>query len=261
MIKIEYFGIKTRLINEKENLISIFLDNLSQAEDFSLQNGDIIAIASKVVAMTQGRLIDLTGIKPTSRAKKLAKAAKLPPIFVEIVLQEADEVIGVTRGALLTLRQNILQANAGVDQSNAGINKAILLPYESSIYAVKFKEEVEQALQLKNLGVVVVDSCTRPLRRGTTGISLGTAGFPASIDERGQQDLFGMEMKITYRAIADNIASACNLIMGETNESIPFVIVRGLSLVVHNLNAENEADPIIPREDCLFFSNVTTHRL
>ncbi|MHA2365057.1 MAG: coenzyme F420-0:L-glutamate ligase [Candidatus Hodarchaeales archaeon] len=259
-MKIEYFGITTRIIQPKENLISIFLGSLEASESFPLQDGDIIAIASKVVAMEQNRLVDLEHQQPSSRANKLASMTNLPAEFIELVLEEADEVIGTVYGALLTLRNNILQANAGVDKSNAGKNKAILLPKDPNGYAANFKRQIEDKLNVKNLGVLIVDSCTRPLRRGTLGMGLGSAGFPAAVDERGLLDLFGYKMEITYRAIADNLASACNLLMGESSELIPFVIVRGVPIRKFGWDKLKETDPIIPPDQCLFFKNFQTKR-
>lgn len=260
MMKIQYFGVKTKLIQENQQLFPIFLESITLSDIPTIRERDIIAISSKIVAMEQGRLVDLTDYQPSSRAYKLSALTELSPSFVELVLEEADEIIGTVKGALLTLRRNILQANAGVDKSNAGKNKAILLPTNSDRYAAKFKSQLEQHYNISKIGVIIVDSAVRSLRRGTIGLSIGHSGFPASIDERGHVDLFGQPMQITFRAIADNLASACNLLMGESSESRPFVVIRGLNDIFKNWDGVKEADPIILPKNCLIFSNIEIHR-
>lgn len=260
-MKLTYYGIPTPVVSPKQNLLDVFTqayeDLRSQGEVPALQSGDIIGVASKVVAMEQGRLVDLRSVTPSPRAITFAKETSLSPEFVEVVLGEADEVIGTVHGALLTLRQGDLQANAGVDKSNAGPNQAILLPDDPSGFSARFKSHLEQEMGLQNLGVMVIDSCTRPLRLGTMGMGLGAAGFPMVVDDRGLDDLFGKKMEITYRAVGDNLASACNLLMGESAEATPFVLVRGLAELGqrYGWGERQGKDPRIAPDRCLYFKN------
>ena len=262
-LKIEYFGIKTRIINSSENLVKILIEYLNNDEStneksLALQSGDIIVIASKIVAMEQNRIVDLKTINPSKLSFELANKANLPPEFVEIVINESDEIIGAVKGALLTLRHGDVQANAGVDKSNVINGKAILLPLNPNQYAEEFKSAIEKELKIKNIGVLVVDSSTRPLRIGTVGLALGSAGFPAIVDIRGQPDLFGNKMKITLRNIADNLACGANILMGESSESIPFVIIRGLQELTtkYNWNNNKVDDLKIDPKQCLYFGNM-----
>ena len=256
--QLQYIGLKSPIIKPNDKLINIFTAILQNEKDITLHSGDIIVIASKIVAMEQNRLIDLDTIKASSKAAELAVKANLRAEFVEVVLKEADAVIGAVNGALLTLRQGDVEANAGVDKSNAGLHKAILLPDKPDEYSQKFKLEVEEKLQVKDIGVLIADSTTRPLRLGTTGLSIGSAGFPAIVDIRGQPDLFGYKMTITLRNIADNIACGANVLMGESYESIPFVIVRGLQNLIqeNHWNEKAVSDLRIDPKKCLYFGNM-----
>ena len=261
--KLEYIGIKSPIIKIHEKILDIFCSLLENEYQNVLESNDIIVIASKVVAMEQGRVIDLKTISASSKAIELSSKAKLKPEFVEIVLQESDVVIGAVPGALLTLRKGDVQANAGVDKSNAGIDKAILLPDEPDKFADNFKKSIEERLNLENIGIIIADSATRPLRLGTVGLAIGSGGFPAIVDTRGEHDLFGYKMTITLRNFADNIASGANVIMGESNESIPFVIVKGFNKIVQNYNWKDKSisDLRIDPKKCLYFGNMNYEEL
>ena len=256
-LKLEYFGIKSPIVTINDKVIDVFCSTIVK-DQFSIQHGDVIIIASKVVAVEQNRIIDLNTITPSTKARALAEQAKLKPEFVEIVLQESDVVIGAVPGALLTLRQGDVQANGGVDKSNAGLNKAILLPDKPDEFSFGFKTALEERLHVSDIGIIVADSATRPLRIGTVGLAIGSAGFPAIVDIRGQDDLFGYKMSITLRNFADNIASGANILMGESSESVPFVVVRGLKNILNNYNWQEKSisDLRIDPKRCLYFGNM-----
>ena len=255
--KLEYFGLKSPIITMNDRVIDIFSNILSH-ENFLLQDGDLIIIASKVVAVEQKRVVDLKSVVASEKAKILAQKSNLSPEFVELVLKESDGVIGAVPGALLTFRQGDVNANAGVDKSNAGINRAILLPDKPDDFAKNFKEELESRLNVKGIGIIIADSTTRPLRIGTVGLAIGSAGLPAIVDIRGQDDLFGYKMKITLRNIADNVASGANILMGESSESIPFVVVRGLQSMIstYHWSDKSISDLRIDPNRCLYFGNM-----
>lgn len=255
--KLEYFGFKSPIIVLGDRVIDVFC-NILHEEKFNLEEGDLVIIASKVIAVEQKRIIDLNSVIASDKAKNLASKANLSPQFVELILKESDSIIGAVPGALLTLRNGDVNANAGVDKSNAGLNKAILLPDKPDEFSKTFKQELEKRLKVSSLGIIVADSTTRPLRIGTVGLAIGSAGFPAIADIRGEKDLFGYEMKITLRNLADNIASGANILMGESSESIPFVVVRGLKSLINKYHWNDRAisDLRIEPEKCLFFGNM-----
>lgn len=232
-MKIEFYGVQTPLINVSDrDIVSIIIKGL-ESNRVILQDEDIIIIASKVISLIEGCQIPLSSITNIRQeAKLLAKTAKLDPRFVEVVFQEADEVLGAVPGAVLALRNNILQANAGVDQSNAGGKDfLIVLPREPIRTAEKIRKKITEKTG-RILGVIIADSKTHPLRRGTSGFALATSGFNPLIDDIGTPDLYGRPMNITTRAIADNLVCAAEILMGETNQRIPVIVARGCEDIV-----------------------------
>lgn len=196
-----------------------------------LRENDLLVVSSKAVATSKGRLEELSKVKPSARAKKMAKISGQLPEFVEIVLREADRVLGVRKGAILTIKKGILCANAGVDLSNAPPGFAILMPSNPDAEARKMRKEVSRRSG-RRVGIVISDSNVKPLRVGTVGQAVGSAGFDPVVDYRGHPDLYGRPLRITFQAIADQLATAAQLVMGEGAEKVPAVIVRGLKLKV-----------------------------
>ncbi|MFX1504547.1 MAG: coenzyme F420-0:L-glutamate ligase [Promethearchaeota archaeon] len=240
-MKIEFYGIKTPLISAADNNI---VDIILEALDFSeirLQDKDIIIIASKVISIIEGCQIPLASITNIRQeAKADAELAGLDPRFVEVVYQEADEVLGAVPGAVLALRDNILQANAGVDQSNSGGEDfLIVLPRNPIRTAERVRKDIIERID-KKIGVIIADSKTHPLRRGTSGFALAVSGFRPLIDDIGTLDLYGRPMHITTRAIADNLVSGAEILMGETNQRVPIVIARGCEEITFEATEEIE---------------------
>ena len=242
--------IKTPLIKVDDDLIDVLTASMKKRR-IKPKNGDILVVSSKVVALTQGRIIRYDVIKPSKRAQRLAKKYSLEPGFVEVVLREADEIYGGVYRAILTMKNKIFVANAGVDNSNVPKGYAILWPKNPKNAAKRIKKELEKRFRIK-IGVIISDSYCVPLRAGTTAIALATAGFHAVVDERRKKDLFGKEMKITRRAIADDLASAAHVIMGETGRRVPAVLIRGSRVKLEDSALNSET--FIPPDKCLFSS-------
>jgi coenzyme F420-0:L-glutamate ligase len=212
---------------------------------------DILVVSSKVVALSEGRIINYKILKPSKKAISLAKQYDLEPGFVELVLQEADKIFGGVKRAILTIKNNILIANAGIDHSNAPENHAILWLKNPSLSADNIRKEFKKILNV-NIGVIISDSHCSPLRTGTTGFALATSGFDAVVDERGKPDLFGNKMRITQRAVADGLASAAVVVMGETDEKIPAVLIRYAPVKLTNQTSKSST--YFPPNECLFSS-------
>jgi len=246
----ELFPIKTPIIKSKDNLIDILITSMKKTETTS-KNGDILVVSSKVVALTEGRIVNYKKLKPSEKAEFLAKQYDLEPGFVELVLQEADKIFGGVKRAILTMKNNIFIANAGVDHSNSPKDHAILWPKNPSLSADNIKKEFKKKLNV-NIGVIISDSHCSPLRTGTTGFALATSGFDSIIDERGKEDLFGNKMIITQRAVADGLASAAVVVMGETNEGIPSVLIRDAPVKL--TNQPSKSSTYFPPNECLFSS-------
>ena len=242
--------IKTSLIKADDDLVEILTASIRRKR-IKPKNGDILVISSKVVALSQGRIVRYDIIKPSKKARRLARRCSLEPSFVEIVLREADEVYGGVYRAILTMKNRILIANAGVDSSNAPKGYAILWPENPRSEAERIKEGLEKRFGVK-MGVIISDSYCIPLRAGTTAIALATAGFRPVIDERGKKDLFGKKMAITRHAIADDLASAAHVVMGERDKRVPAVLIRGSGISIEDSASDSET--FISPDKCLFSS-------
>ncbi len=263
-MKIEFFGVQTRLINPSDkNITEIILESLSD-NDIQVQDEDIIIIASKIISIIEGGRIPLNSINQIrNNAKIMAKVANLDPRFAEMVFREAEEVIGAVPGAILALKNNIIQANAGVDRSNAGGDEfLIILPREPIQSANRIRKEIYNKTN-KKVGIIVADSKTLPLRRGTSGFALATSGFIPIIDDRGSSDLYNRKMVITTRAIADNIVCGAEILMGESNQRIPIVIARGCKDITFyddfSDNEKNDLMKICPKH-CIYMGPLWHNR-
>ncbi|MEM3526369.1 MAG: coenzyme F420-0:L-glutamate ligase, partial [Candidatus Jordarchaeaceae archaeon] len=171
--------------------------------------------------------------------------------FVELVIRESEKIYGGVYRAMLTLKDNILQANAGIDKSNVPSGYAVLLPENPTRSAHTIRNQIYEKTGRK-IGVIIADSRTQPLRLGTTGFALAVAGFKPVIDERGKKDIYGNVLRITRRAIADNLACAAEILMGEGSEQIPVVIIKGAPVEMTEEYID-ESQMIISREECMYF--------
>jgi coenzyme F420-0:L-glutamate ligase/coenzyme F420-1:gamma-L-glutamate ligase len=194
-------------------------------------DGDILVVAQKVVSKAEGRFVDLAEVTPSRCAQTFAESVGKDPRLVEVILSESTEVVRHKRDVLIVAhRLGFVMANAGVDQSNVGpegIERVLLLPRAPDASAAALKARLDQVFSA-NLGVIISDSFGRPWRNGVVGVALGAAGVPALRNLVGAPDLFGRKMRVTEVAIADEVAAAASLIMGESNEGIPAVHVRGV---------------------------------
>ncbi|MCQ8898028.1 MAG: coenzyme F420-0:L-glutamate ligase [Hadesarchaea archaeon] len=245
-MELRLIGIRTPLIRPGDHLPSLLLKALRRAG--GVREGDILVLSSKVVAVSQGRMVRLSEVRPSPRALRLSRKTGLDPSFVEVVLREADSVLGASRGALLTLVKGLPCANAGVDLSNAPPGHAILLPSHPERFAKELREYVRREEGVR-VGVILADSTVKPLRLGTVGQAVGISGVPGALDCRGRTDLFGRRLRVTRRALADQLATAAELLMGEAGERIPLVVVRGL-----RLEGKAVPSPAVEPEECLYFS-------
>ncbi len=194
-------------------------------------DGDVFVVTQKIVSKAEGRCVNLATVVPSPRAVALAEEVDKDPRLVELILSESTEVVRHRRTVLVTAhRLGYVMANAGIDQSNVGeADHVLLLPVDPDESATQLKARLDDEFGIE-VGVVISDSFGRAWRNGVVGVALGAAGIPALWDRIGKPDLFGREMQVTEVALADNLASAAGLLMGETDEGLPVVHVRGLRL-------------------------------
>ncbi|HET7679243.1 MAG TPA: coenzyme F420-0:L-glutamate ligase [Xanthobacteraceae bacterium] len=194
------------------------------------QDKDVLVVAQKVVSKAEGRLVDLKTVAPSARALALAKEVNKDARLVEVILSESDEVIRQQRDVLIVAhRLGFIMANAGVDQSNvAGDDEQVLLlPRDPDASAAALKTRLDREFGA-GLGIVINDSFGRPWRCGVVGVALGAAGLPVIRNMIDQPDLFGRKLRVTEIAVADEIAAAGSLLMGQGAEGQPAVLLRGL---------------------------------
>jgi coenzyme F420-0:L-glutamate ligase/coenzyme F420-1:gamma-L-glutamate ligase len=194
--------------------------------------GDVLVVAQKIASKAEGRYVDVTTVEPSERAIALAAEVDKDPRFVEVVLSESKRVVRHRPGLLIVEhRLGFVMANAGIDHSNlptqAGGERVLLLPEDPDGSALALRKELVGIFGT-DIAVIISDSFGRAWRKGTVGVALGVAGLPALIDMRGQPDLFGRELLVTETGFADEIAAAAGLLMGQADEAVPMVLVRGL---------------------------------
>ena len=238
--------ISTPLIRQGDNLIDLILKALPTP----LENGDILVIAETVVATVEGRVVTLADVKPSRKAIEYAEKYELEPALAELVIRESDTILGGIPSLLLTIRNGTLLANAGIDHSNTPQGTVVLLPEDPMASARRIRKEIKTRTGCR-IGVIVADSRTQPLRMGVVGIAVGVAGFVPIQDMRGQEDLYGRKLRITRRALADDLASAAELLMSEANEKIPVVRIRNAPVEVSEKKWTSE-DLAISAEECLY---------
>jgi len=219
-----------KLVEPGDDLGQIAVSALA-ANRLMPQNGDVLVVAQKIVSKAEGRYVDVTTVEPSERAIALGAEVDKDPRFVEVVLSESKRVVRNRPGLLIVEhRLGFVMANAGIDHSNLPTQereRVLLLPEDPDGSARALRKQLVRAFGT-DIAVIICDSFGRPWRKGTVGVALGAAGLPALIDLRGQPDLFGRELLVTETGFADEIAAAAGLVMGQADEAVPMVLVRGL---------------------------------
>jgi len=192
-----------------------------------LEQGDLLVVTQKVVSKAEGRLIVLDSVTPSEFACKVAKEHQKDARLVELVLRESRRIVRMDRGVIITeTREGFICANAGIDTSNLeGQGSVALLPESSDRSAQGIRDGVRR-LTGATVPVIISDTFGRPWRHGCTNVAIGIAGMPALIDYRGQRDPSGFLFRASVLAVADELASATEPIMGKVDR-IPAAIVRG----------------------------------
>ncbi len=245
------YAVRTSIIKTGENLVEVILESLKR-QNLQLEDGDILALASKIIAYAEGRVAKLSNIKPSEEAKELAKKFSLQPEFAELILQEADKIYGGVERAVLTLKNGVLTANAGIDNKNAPVGFVVLWPKNAEEWAKRIREEIIRETG-RHTAILIVDSGLVPLRLGTKGLALAVAGFKPVIDFRGEKDIFGKTLIITRHAVADDLASAAHLLMGEVAERTPVVLIKDAP-VVFDGGVYGCEDMMISPDECIFMN-------
>jgi coenzyme F420-0:L-glutamate ligase/coenzyme F420-1:gamma-L-glutamate ligase len=236
------------LVQPGDDLCRVVMAALA-ATDLTLEQGDIVVLAQKIVSKAEGRQVALDSVSPGPAALDLAQQTGKDPRLVELILSEAEEVVRVRPNLVIVRhRLGLILANAGIDQSNVAPGVALLLPLDPDASAAGLRGALREATG-REVAVLVIDSLGRAWRLGTTGTAIGIAGLPGVLDLRGKADLTGRRLESSELGLADEVAAAASLAMGQADEGTPIVIVRGLTYDA----CEDSARSIIrPRAQDLF---------
>lgn len=221
------------IVSNGDDLATLTVEALERTQ-LRLQSSDVLVFAQKVVSKAEGRQIDLATVVPGSHARSLAQTVCKDPRLVELVLRESRRVVRAAPDVLIVEHcLGLVMANAGIDQSNVAESSdaqyALLLPENPDASAARLRQRLEELTGCQP-GVIISDSFGRPWRIGTVGVAIGCAGVAATVDLRGQRDLFGRKLRVTVVGHADEIAAAASLLMGQAAEGRPVVLVRGLGV-------------------------------
>jgi len=231
-------------LEEGDDLGALLADAAGQAG--GLQQADVVVVAQKAVSKVEGRVVRLSDVEASARARELA--GDEDPRRLEVILRESREILR-TRPPLVIAETHhgFVCASAGVDASNAkGHGTVVLLPLDPDASAQRLRDRIRELAGI-DVGVIVSDSFGRAWRRGTTDVALGVSGLAPLLDLEGRRDSAGYELHATEIAGADEIAGAAELVMGKTH-GIPAAIVRGVEVAGDGRGA----DLLMPRERDLF---------
>ena len=237
------------LIRQGDGLADILVNALYDTA-LSLQDNDILVLAQKIVSKAEGRTVDLKTITPSTDAVELAEQSEKDPRVVELILRESNEILRVRPGAIIVEHKlGFVCANAGIDQSNVqGEDRVLLLPENPDRSAKQIRQKIE-AITGTHIGVLIIDSHGRAWREGTVGASIGISGMPGLLDLRGHPDLFDFRLQITQVGVADELAAAASLMMGQAAEGTPAIHVRGFP---YPLRDGKLSELLRPKEKDLF---------
>ncbi|KZX17039.1 coenzyme F420-0:L-glutamate ligase [Methanobrevibacter filiformis] len=226
---IELIGLnKIPIIDGKESIAKIIIEAI-KSQKIEVKDQDIILIAETLIAKCEENIVDLNKVIPSDEAIKISKKTKKDPKIVEVIIQESNEIIAVGPDFIISeTKEGFVCANAGIDESNVKEGFATPIPENPDESARTIKEELEE-ITGKKIAIIITDTQGRAFRNGAVGVSIGCAGINPLWQRKGEKDLYGRELQTTEIAIGDELASAASLLMGQANEGIPVVIIRGIS--------------------------------
>ena len=246
---IQIFGLrKLPLVKEGDN-VADFIIKAAKEEDVKIQNGDVVVIAQKIVSKAEGGIIRLKSVTPSQTAEEIAKTSGKDPRHVEVILQQSSKIIRRKEAHLIVeTKHGFVCANAGVDRSNVEDPDSLtILPADADKSARSIRERIRE-LTGAEVGVIISDTFGRAWRIGQVNVAIGVDGLQPVTDYRGQKDMFGYVLNVTQMAVADELASAAELVMRKS-DGVPVAIVRGFE---YTPGAGSARGLIRPEEEDLF---------
>ena len=230
--------IEIPLIKPGDDLVGIILNGLNSSA-ITLVDGDILIITQKIVSKAEGAIVEIDYCRPSHEAQQIANSCHKDVRIIELILRESKKILRQRQDLFITEHNNgYICANAGIDYSNVEGDCVTLLPKNPDQTASRIRARIKKLLNV-NIAVIITDSQGRPFRKGIVGVALGSSGISALVNKKGSKDLFGYRLKHTEIALIDELASAALLLMGETDEGIPVVVIRGLNYPKRSGKAKN----------------------
>lgn len=227
------------LVEPGDDLLQIVLDAYASAE-LRPAAGDVLVLAQKIVSKAEGRYAVLADVQPSAEAQEWAREVDKDPRLMELILRESKEVVRYRRGVIIVEhRLGYVHANAGIDQSNITAEqggRVLLLPKDPDASALALRKGIKARTGVE-VAVIINDSAGRAWRNGVIGFALGCAGIEPLRDMAGEPDLFGRPLEHTQIAVADELAAAASLLMGQAAEGMPLVLARGLRFPASEQNS------------------------
>ena len=228
MDSVEIIAVENLPLITEGNDLAELICYAAKKQNTPIQEKDVVVITHVAVSKAEGNIANLDEVSPSERAKEIAQQTNKEPALVEIILRETKEIVRIRPNSLITeTRNGIVCANAGVDRSNIeGERNIVLLPEDPDVSAQKIRKKIKK-LTGCDVAVIISDTHGRPFRMGEINIAIGVAGIKPIRDRRGEKDLFGYVLRIKKTAVADELASAAELVIGQADEGIPVAIIRG----------------------------------
>ena len=234
-----------------DDLAKIILKSFRK-NNINLDDGDVVVVAQKIISKSENRYIDLNKITPSEKAITLAKELNRDSSFIQVILNESNEIVSTEKNVIVVEHKlGFININAGIDRSNIpqDINQVLLLPKNPTISANNLRLALSEKFK-KQIAVVITDSMTRPYRSGVTNFALASSNLQSLIDLSGEKDMYGNILKNTEIAVADEIAAASGLLMGQGSDKKPVVIIKGFNKNKYKVN--DALDLVVSREDDLY---------
>ena len=253
IMNIELFGLEDIPLVDGSSDISMIIKDAIEKQGCGLNHGDIILIAETLISKAEENFIKLDELTPSEQAIELSKQCKKDPKLVEAIIQQSNEIVEVGPNFIITETvHGFVCANAGIDESNVGDGLATPMPKNADKSAFEIREFLENEFN-QEIAVIITDTQGRAFRFGAVGTAIGCSGISPIWKRVGEKDLYGRELETTEIATCDELASAASLIMGQADEGLPVVIIRGFDSFDILRNPDSNIKPVLmPREADVF---------
>ena len=239
------------LVEPNDDLASIINKSINN-NGINIESGDVVVVAQKIISKCENRYVELKNIKPSKEAIDLAKTLNRDPAFIQIIQNESKKIISTDKNVIIVEHKlGFININAGIDRSNILQNDdvVLLLPENPSKSAKDLQSAISANFQ-RDIALIVTDSMTRPFRSGVSNFALASANIPSLIDLKGDSDIYGNILQSTEIAIADELASAAGLLMGQGSEKQPVVIIKGFDK--KNYSTNDAFDLVVDEDEDLY---------